>query len=150
MDFSRQFKALGRIGGLFAAAWAAIGTLVSFFTGGPFLASLLTYGVMFGLVGGISGIATALLIARVESGHSIEQIRTWRVALAGFIGGMAPITVIALLGLLDGVSAGAVQILVGLGVTSGGVGATIAAAAAAAAKRITGSEPDDQPKLPAT
>ncbi len=88
---------------------------------------------MFGLVGGISGIATALLIARVEAGRSIEQIRTWRVALAGFIGGMAPITVIALLGLLDGVSAGAVQILVGLGVASGGVGATIAAAA----KRIT-------------
>ena len=60
---------------------------------------------------------------------------------------MAPITVIALLGLLDGVSAGAVQILVGLGVASGGVGATIAAAAAAAAKRITGSEPEDQPRL---
>ena len=147
---SRQFRALGRIGAVFGAAWSVIGTLVSFFAGGPLLPSLLTFGVMFGLVGGISGIATALIVARAESGRSVEQMRTWRVALAGFIGGSAPITVISLLGLLDGTSPGAVQILVWLGIISGGVGALIAASAASAAKRIAGSDSTDQPKLPAT
>jgi hypothetical protein len=149
MALSRQFKALGKIGGVFAGAWAAIGVFVGMFAGGPFLPSLLTYGFMFGAVGGISGITTALLAARGESGREINEVPTWRATLWGFLGGFGPAALFTL-AVPPGAAASAVVPLLVLGLLCGGIGGAISGAAAASAKRVELSGPDDQPKLPAT
>ncbi len=147
MAFSRQFKALGRIAGFFAVAWGAMGTLLSVLDGRPFVPSLLTFGVMFGAVGGISGITTGLLIAKAESGRRISEVPTWRVTLWGFLGAFAPA---ALVTLGPPVLGTAVPLLV-LGLISGGIGgALLGSTAAAAAKRVELREPDERPRFPTT
>lgn len=150
MALSRQFKALARIGTLFAAAWGGIATLVSVVSGGPLLPSFLTFGVMFGAVGGISGLTTGLLIARAESGRKVEDVSIWRVALWGFLGGFAPAGLFGLLGLTFGASAGAIVPLLVLGGISGAVGSAISGSATAAARRGQLRGAEDQPRLPAT
>ncbi len=154
MALSRQFKALGRIGGLFAGAWGAIATFVGMFGGGTihpswFLLSLLTWGIMFGAVGGISGISTALLIARAESGRELGELPVWRVTSWGFLGGFIPGALFALLALTLGWTDVLVPLL-WVSLFSGGVGSAISGSAAAAAKRVGPGDREDQPKLPAT
>ena len=105
---------------------------------------------MFGAVGGISGITTALLLARGESGRQINEVATWRVTPWGFLGGFAPAALFTLLALMFGAAASAVVPLLVLGLISGGIDGTISGSASAAAKRVELPEPDDQPKLPAT
>jgi len=119
MALSRKFKALGRIGALFAAAWGGIATLVSVFSGGPLLPSLLTFGVMFGAIGGISGLTTGLLIARAESGWLVEDVSIWRVSLWGFLGGFSPAGLFGILATAFGASASTTVPLLILGGISG-------------------------------
>ena len=154
MSLSRQLKALGRIGGFFAAAWGAIATFVGMFGGGAFhpsyfLPSLLTFGVMFGALGGISGISTALLIAKGESGRKVHEVPIGRVTLWGFLGGFTPGAAFALLALTLGAT-DVLGLLLAVSLFSGGVGSAISGSAAAAAKRVGAADRDDQPKLPAT
>jgi hypothetical protein len=149
MALSRQFRALVRVGTFFAAAWGVIGTILSMLTGAPFLPSLVTYGAMFGVVGGLSGISTALLLARGERGGDVGQLPTWRVASWGFFGGVIPGGVFSLLA----VALGAADVLVPLlavSVFSGGVGSVLSGSAAVAAKRVGSGAPEEQSKLPAT
>jgi len=149
MAFSRQFKALVRMGTFFGATWGVIGTFVSMVAGGPFVPSLLTYGAMFGVVGAMSGIGTAVLVARGESGKELGDIPVWRVASWGFLGGFLPGALISLLALAVGAS----DVVVGLlsvGLFSGGVGGALSASAAAAAKRVGSGDSREQPELPAT
>ena len=148
MAFSRQFKALARVSTLFGVAWASIGTLVSMFTGGPFLPSLLTFGVMFGVVGCVSGISTALLIARGESGRELGEVPIWRVTIWGFLGGFTPGALFALLALTVG-NTDVLGLLLVVSLFSGGIGSAISGSAAAAAKRVGPENGEDQPKLPA-
>ena len=149
MALSRSFKALGRIGGFFAAVWAVIGTSVSVLAGGPILSSMLTYGVLFGAMGGISGITTALLVVRGESGRPTGYVPPWRAVAWGFLGGFAPGAVFAGLALM-GAGPSALPAPVVLGLVGGGIGGVLSGAAAALAKRAALTSADDQTELPAT
>lgn len=147
--FSQRFKALARIGALFASVWGGIATLVGTLGGGAFhpsflLPSLLTFGVMFGAVGGISGIATALLIARGESGRDLSQVPAWRVALWGFLGGITPGAVFSLVAAALGAT-DVLALLVTVTALSGGLGSAISGSAAAAAKRVGPGLREGQP-----
>lgn len=154
MALSRQFKALSKIGGVFAGAWGAIATFVGMFSGGAihpsfFLPSLLTFGVMFGALGGISGISTALLIARGESGGQLAEAPIWRFTLWGFLGGFMPGALFAILALVLG-APDVLGLLLAVSLFSGGVGSAISGTAAAAAKRVQPGAPVAQSKLSAT
>lgn len=147
MAVSRQFKALGKIGGLFAAAWGAIGTTVSMVAGGGLLPSLMTFGVMFGAAGGISGIVTALLVARGEADRAVREVPIWRATLWGLLGGFAPAAGLAAIVAASSVADVVVPLLV-LGAVSGLFGGAITGIAIASAKRLDRLEDADQPKLP--
>ena len=154
MAISRQFKALLRIGSFFAVAWGAIATFVGMFGGGGFhpsyfLPSLLTFGVIFGALGGISGICTSLLIAKGESGREVGEVPLWRVTLWGFLGGFTPGAVFTLLALTLGAT-DVLGLLLAVSLFSGGVGSAISGSAVAVAKRVGSGARDAQPKLPAT
>ncbi len=148
MPFSRQFKALVRISTFFGVAWGSIGTLVSMLTGAPFVPSLLTFGAMFGIVGGVSGISTALLIARGESGRELAEVSTWRVTFWGFLGGFTPGALFALIAMAVG-NTDVLGLLLAVSLFSGGIASALSGAAAAAAKRVGPGDREDQPKLPA-
>ena len=83
MALSRQLRALGKIGAAFGLAWGFVGTAISALAGGGLIPSLLSYGVMFGSAGGISGIVTGLLIARGEAGKAAEDISSLRATVWG-------------------------------------------------------------------
>jgi hypothetical protein len=146
MAFSRQFKALAKIGGFFAAAWGAVGTIVSMVAGGPLLPSLMTFGVMFGAAGGISGIVTALLVARGEADRAVREVPTWRAALWGILGGVAPAAGLAAIVAASSAPHAVVPLLV-LGAVSGLVGGAITGGAVASAKRAERLEGAEQPRL---
>ena len=154
MALSRQFKAMGRISGLFAGAWGAVATFVGMLGGGAFhpslfLPSLLSFGVMFGAVGGMSGISTALLIARAESGRELGDVPIWRVTVWGFLGGFTPGGMSALLALTLGAT-DVLALLIVASLISGGMGSAISGSAAAAAKQVASGATEAHPKLPAT
>ena len=148
--FTRQFKALGRIAAFFAGTWGAVGTLLSVLGGGPLLPSLLTYGLLFGAVGGVSGLATGLLLARGESGRRFEEVPVWRAALWGFLGGFMPAGLFAGLAIAFGTVAAAIMPLLVLGVVSGTGMAGLAAFVSDAAKKTQLGASDGGPSLPAT
>ncbi len=149
MGPSRRFKALFKIAGLFSSLWAALGVLVGLLGAGTTPSTILTYGIMYGAVGGISGIVTALLVARAESGRSIQEVRTWRVAGWGIAGGIAPAALFSALGLAFGAPASALLPLLGLGVVGGGLGGIVSGSASVAAKRAALADGDTPPELPA-
>ena len=146
MTLSRQLKAVGKIGTVFAGAWGLVGTAVSVLAGGGIVPSLLSYGIMFGAAGGISGIATALLVARGEAGRAIEDVSSWRAALWGFLGGFMPAALLTAIVVIEGASDMAVPLLV-LGTISGGVGGTVCGIAATSAKRAEVPSPGSQERL---
>lgn len=145
MALSRQFRALGRISGFFAAVFGAVGVVTGALTVGLVPSTVLLYATAFGALGGISGAVTALLVARSETGRSIEDMPTWRMTFWGLLGGAAPAAFFALLGLIFEGSPEVLQPLLGLGVLGGGLGGVISGSAAAAAKKGTlePGEPED-------
>lgn len=154
MLFSRQFRALGKVAGFFASAWGVIGALIGMafgpsITGGTVLSSVMTFALMYGTAGGIAGIATALLLARAESGRQINDVPAWRLAAWGVVGGMAPAALFSVLGLIAGASLSAVLPLVGLGVVGGAMGGVISGSASAAAKAAPLHQGERLPQLPA-
>lgn len=155
MQFTRQFKALVRVAVLFSGAWAAIGGIVAglrwvFDRDGSVLAQVATHAVMYGAVGAISGMATALILARAEAGRQAQQLSTRRVATWGMVGGVAPTALFGLLALVFGAPADSYLPLMGVGIISGGIGAAVAASASVAAKRASLNAVAAQPRLPAT
>jgi hypothetical protein len=155
MPFSQQFRALGRVAIVFAGAWAAIGGAVAAFTwvidrDGSFFSRVAAYLVMYGSAGAISGIITALILARALAGRRVEQVATGRVAGWGMVGGLAPSAFFVLLGLAFGAPSSSYLPLLGLGAVSAGIGAAVAASVFAVAKRGTLATPLEKPHLPAT
>ena len=154
MHLTRQFKALARITIMFAGAWAGIaGVLAGLRYVTDQDGSLLrvaTDMTMYGAVGAISGLVTALILARAEAGRQVEQLPTSRIATWGMIGGATPASLFGLLGLVFGAPADSYLPLMGLGIVSGGLGAVVAAAGSAAAKRGSLEAADTKPRLPAT
>jgi hypothetical protein len=153
MTFSRQFKALAKISAFFATTWATVGAVIGAIwgpsaIGGTVVAAAANFAMMYGLVGGIAGATTALLVARVESGRNIGDVPTWRVATWGVFGGSAPAVLFGVLGLLAGAPIAAVLPLVGLSVLSGTLGGAVAAASSTAAKAVQLPQPASQPGLP--
>ena len=153
MQFTRQFKALARVTALFSGVWAAIGGIVAALTyltdpDGSLLAQVATHLVMYGAVGAISGMATALILARSEAGRQVEELPTPRIATWGMIGGAAPAALFGLLGMVFGAPAGSYLPLLGVGIVSGAIGATVAASASVAAKRGSLNAGNAKPRLP--
>jgi hypothetical protein len=149
MALSRKLAALFRTGALFAALWWIVFTLVSVIAGGPLIESALTYGVMFGLLGGISGVTTALLVAKGASSDRPEEIKPWRFTAFGFLGGALPILGITALGVFAGTTGAVVPVMVGLAVGGGIIGGAVAGGAAAAAKKLPDGDATDA-QLPAS
>jgi hypothetical protein len=154
LGFSRRFKAVSRIGALFAGVWGAIATVVGMLGNGTFhpslfLPSLLTFGVIFGAAGGISGISTALLIARGESERDPGEVSVLRMTAWGFLGGSGPGAVFSLLALGLGAT-DVVGLLLAVSLLSGGLGSAISGSAAFTAKRVGPGGLDDERRFPAT
>jgi hypothetical protein len=153
MSLSPQFRALGRIAGFFASAWAAIGVIVGLARavtsgGGELLTTIAIFGVEFGLAGGISGIVTSLLVARLEAGHDADALSTWRLAAWGVLGGLAPAALFGALGAAFGAGTGALVPLLGLGIFGGATGGVIAGGAGAVAHRAELPPGPRRPELP--
>lgn len=135
MDFTRRFRALGRVSAFFGVAWGMLGTALEVLLGGPLLGSLLHFGVMFGAVGTLSGILTGLVLARGEAGHTVADLPTWRSVAWGFLCGFAPAVV--MLGIIAalGPTPGVAVPLLSVGSVSGGATAAVAAWISRDAKR---------------
>jgi hypothetical protein len=155
MNFSRQFKALGRIAVAFACAWAVIGGIVALITGpsdpdGGLLGWVLTHMFMYAALGAISGLVTAVLVARAEAGRQVAHLVTSRFVVWGVVGGLAPVALFGVLGAAFGASTEALVALAALGVVSAGLGGAVAASSAAVAKRGEIAVPPSPPRFPAT
>jgi hypothetical protein len=153
MSFSRPFRALSRIAVAFAGAWAVLGGLIAVLSGsanpeGSLLGWVATHLLMYGALGGIAGLVTALLVA--EAGRRAQRLTTRRVALWGAIGGLTPVALFGTLGLVFGASASALLPLGALGIVSATLGGALAGSSAELAKRGAISPAPAAPRLPTT
>ncbi len=153
MIFTRQFRALLRISSFFAATWAAVGGIIGAFSGptvigGSVLGAAATFAIPYGLIGGMAGALTVLLVARLEAGKDVVRVPIWRFTVSGIVGGMAPTTLLSALGLIFGAPVAAVLPLLGIGIVGGALGGAVCAAGSAAAKADNLSEREQQPQLP--
>lgn len=148
MPVSRQYKALRKIVGFFGAVWGALGVVVGGASVGWAPRTLASFGITYAIAGGITGIVTALILARAESGKSVEDIPVWRVTLWGMLGGLAPAVLFGGLGLVFGAPSGAMAPLLSLGVVGGGLGGVITGSASALAKRGAISGGEQRTELP--
>lgn len=148
MALSRQFKALVKIAGFFAAAFSAVGVVVGVSGGDLAPSVLLTRAIAYAALGGMSGTGTALLLSWFEIGRLIEEVPTWRVTAWGVIGGAAPAALLTVLGLTFGSSAATLLPLLGLGVVGAGLGGLVSGSAAAAAKSGALNEAEGRPQIP--
>lgn len=156
MAFSKQFRALARITGFFAGVWAAVGAVLGALagpsiTGESILSGAVGFALMYGTVGAIAGATTALLTARAETGRPLSHIPTWRLAVWGVVGGLAPAVLFgALAFFIGGAPVSELLPLLGVGLVSGGVGGVISGSASAAAKRARLTESNTPPRVAAT
>jgi hypothetical protein len=139
MKFSRQFKALARVALVFAGAWGILGALIGLtkgpaLIGGRALSAGLTFAIAYALGGAIAGIATALLLARAESGRRVGEVATWRVVVWGVLGGMSPALLFTVLGLIARAPMAAMLPLAGMAVLGAVIGGVMSGSASAAAK----------------
>jgi hypothetical protein len=154
--FSKQFRALGRITGFFASVWAAVGAVLGALagpsiTGDTALSAAVAFALMYGTVGAIAGASTALLTARAETGRPLSRIPTWRLAVWGVVGGMAPAMLFGTLAFfIGGASVRELVPLLGLGLMSGAAGGLLSGSASVAAKKARLPGSDEPPQLRAT
>lgn len=146
--FSRQFRALCRMALLWAVPWAVVGLVDGLWVWSRYRAglpidqyfpiggSVIVHAVTIAAFGAISALSAGLLLSKAELGRTVDQVPTWRAMLWGSLGGLAPLAILAVLGLL--IPASSMPILnlpvllswgLGTGVVSGGlVGASVAVA----------------------
>lgn len=158
MPFTRRFRALLRLTGLWALPWTAVGLLVAVVrwalapelrTGTTTLAGwLLNHAVAYGALGLISGLYLGLLLAKVAHGASWARLSRRRVALWSAVAGTAPALFFGALALIFGAPRAVFLPLAALGIV-GGVGSSLLAtsthAATAAPSLASG---DATPRLP--
>ena len=130
MMLSQQFKALARISGLFGTAWAAVGGSIGFAVGPSQIgdgrvAAALSFAFMYGCVGAIAGLITALVISQAEQGREAGSVPRRRMMAWGILGGVAPAALFGALGLLAGAPMSAVWPLAGVAVIGGCIGGLI-------------------------
>ena len=136
MAFSRQFRALLKLAGLWAIPWTALGVGVAIirWVTGPEIAStasslgnwILSHAVGYGALGAISGLYLGLLLSRIERGRQAEKIPLRRVALWSGVAGAIPPILFAGLGLVFGAPGVVYLPLLGLGVFSAVVSGSLA------------------------
>ena len=159
MPFSRPFRALLTLSGLWAVPWTVLGVAVGLirWTSSAELASLTSlsswlagHALAYGALGWISGLYLGLLFARVARGSHLAAVTPRRVALLAALGGAAPPLLFAALGMMFGAPPAALLSLLGLGALSAGGSVLLATSSQAAATRaaLAGSQP--MPRLPAT
>jgi hypothetical protein len=159
LAFSRPFRALLKLSGLWAIPWTILGLAGGLlrWLASPELASitslsswLVAHALAYGALGWISGLYLGLLFARVARDRRVEALSPPRVAFLGAVGGAAPAALFAALGMLFGAPAVALLPLVGLGVLSaiGSIVFATSAQAMAARAALAGSSPTG--RLPAT
>lgn len=144
-----RFKALGRIATFFGGSAGVVGTGISMLLGTPFLPSVLSFGVMFGSVGLIAGLGVGVVASRLEAGQRLENIPTSRAAAWGFVGGCAPVAIIAGLALASSATAGMLVPLLTVGAFCGTATGALVASAAIATKRAQIAGIEEKPSLPA-
>jgi hypothetical protein len=89
---------------------------------------------MYGCVGAIAGLTTALLIARAEHGRDAGSIPTRRMTAWGTLGGVAPAALFGVLGLVAGAPPSAIWPLAGVAVIGGCIGGLITRSTSRAAQ----------------
>ena len=160
MAFSRQFRALLKLAGLWALPWTTLGVVVAIIrwvtgpdvsTTAPSLGNwIFSHALSYGALGAISGLYLGILLARIERGRRAEDVPLRRVAVWSGVAGAIPPILFAGLGLVFGASVGVFLPLLGLGAFSAVVSASLATTTLAAVQRRALSEPTDRPKLGAT
>jgi len=160
MTFSRQFRALLRLTGLWALLWTVLGAAVGILrwvTGPDELSTvsslgswILGHAVAYGALGSISGLYLGIVLARFEHGRRVEQVSTRRIALWSALSGAVPPLLFAGLGLVFGASSAMLLPLLGLGVVSAIGSGVIATSAHAAGIRRAIANGDENPRLRAT
>jgi len=160
MPFSRQFRALLKLAGLWAIPWTILGVIVAIvrWVTGPEISStapslgnwILSHALGYGALGAISGLYLGVLLARIERGRQAEKVPLARIALWSGVAGAIPPVLFAGLGLVFGAPAGVFLPLLGLGGFSAVISASLATTTLAAVQRQALSKSTDRPKLGAT
>lgn len=145
MPFSRPFRALLTLSGLWAVPWTVLGVAVGLirWVSSAELASLTSlsswlagHALAYGALGWISGLYLGLLFARVERGNDVSEVTPRRVAL------------LAALGMLFGAPPAALLSLLGLVAISAGGSVLLATSSQAAATRAALTGSPQPPPLP--
>lgn len=159
MAFSRPFRALLKLSGLWAIPWTLLGVAVGLirWVTSPELDSitsfggwLLTHGLAYGALGWISGLYLGVLFAHLKRSTRGAAMAPSTVAFVSALGGAAPPLLFAALGMVFGAPAVAYLPLVGLGVLSAGGSVVLATSTQAAILRAALTEPSTTGRLPAT
>jgi hypothetical protein len=158
MPFTRSFRALLRLTGLWALPWTGVGLLVGVvrWALAPELRAgtttlfgwLLNHAVAYGALGLISGLYLGLLLAQVAQGASWAKLPRRRVALWSAVAGTAPALFFGALALVFGAPSTVFLPLAALGVVSG-VGSSLLATSTHAVTAAPSLTPDNaSPRLP--
>jgi hypothetical protein len=157
MTFSRPFRALLKLSGLWAIPWMVLGVaigLIRWFAS-PELASITTldgwlvgHALAYGALGWISGLYLGLLFARVERTSRGAVFSPSRVAILSALGGAAPPVLFAALGMLFGAPTVAYLPLLGLGVLTTMTSVALATSTQAAGARAALTEATKAGRLP--
>jgi len=160
MIFSRQFRALLKLAGLWAIPWATLGVVVAIirWTTSPEIPStvpslagwIFNHALAYGAMGAISGLYLGLLLARLERGRQAEEIPRGRIVLWSGLAGAVPPILFAALGLIFGAPGVMYLPLLGLGCFSAFVSGSLATSTLAVVQRRVLAKPDDRPELKAT
>jgi hypothetical protein len=159
MAFSRPFRALLKLSGLWTIPWTVLGVAVGLirWVTSPELGSitsfsgwLLSHGLAYGALGWISGLYLGLLFARLKRITRGATMSPSTVALVSALGGAAPPLLFAALGMIFGAPAVAYLPLVGLGALSAVGSVVLATSTQAAILRAALTEPSTTGRLPAT
>ena len=159
MAFSRPFRALLKLSGLWAIPWTVLGValgLIRWVTS-PELASitslsgwLVGHALAYGALGWISGFYLGLLFARVNRGSRGDVLSPSRVGILSALGGAAPPVLFAALGMIFGAPTVAYLPLLGLGALSAVGSVMLATSTQAAATRAALAGSSTTGRLPAT
>ena len=143
--FTRQFRALFRMAGLWAVPWSLTGIGVACYqwitTGVASAGSLgglvLVHALTFGAIGLICGLDIGLLFSHGERGRRIEELSSRRVAWWGALGGATPPIVSGIVAAFAGAPVTVSATLIGMGLVSAAAGAAALVSAVEAARRGT-------------
>jgi hypothetical protein len=160
MTFSRQFRALLKLAGLWSVPWTTLGVVVAIIrwvaipdlhSTIPSLGSwILNHALGYGALGAISGLYLGLLLARIEGGRRAVDIPLRRIALWSGLAGAVPPVLFAGLGLVFGAPTGVFLPLLGLGAFSAVISGGLATTTLAEVQRRALSKSENRPKLGAT